>query len=80
MQADVTELPNVRRAYVSWMQGFLSGRNAAREADGLALIDLADYEGQWEWLVTWCSERPDGTLAEAVNALFGERTGQLRTD
>jgi len=74
MQTDVTDLPNTRRAYVSWMQGYLSGRNAARDAGGLALINLADYEAQWDWVVSWCSERPDDVFAEAVGALFAART------
>ena len=74
MQADVTDLPNTRRAYVSWMQGYLSGRNAAREASGLALIDLADYQAQWDWIVSWCSQRPESAFAEAVGALFGDRS------
>ncbi len=73
MQTDVTDLPNTRRAYVSWMQGYLSGRNAAREAHELALIDLADYEAQWDWVVDWCSERPAGAFAEAVGTLFSAR-------
>jgi hypothetical protein len=73
MQTDISDLPNTRRAYVSWMQGYLSGRNVAREAAGRALIDLADYEAQWDWIVSWCGERPDGTFAEAVGALFDAR-------
>ena len=73
MKTDVTDLPNTRRAYVSWMQGYLSGRNAVREANELSLVDLADYEAQWDWIVGWCSERPDGSFAEAVGALFSAR-------
>lgn len=70
MHTDITDLPNVRRAYVSWMQGYLSGRNAAREAAGRELIDVADFEAQWEWLAAWCSERPDATFADGLDALF----------
>ncbi len=73
MQADIVDLPNVRRAYVSWMQGYLSGRNAAREVDGLALVDLSDYEAQWDWIVEWCGEHAESTCAEAAQALFDER-------
>jgi len=73
MQMDVADLPNVRRAYVSWMQGYLSARNVARELDGDVLVDIADYEAQWAWLVDWCNERPDETFADAVGALFDAR-------
>lgn len=75
MQTDIADLPNVRRAYVSWMQGYLSGRNAAREAAGLALVDLADYEAQWDWVAAWCDERPDETFADGVDALFARIAG-----
>ena len=74
MQADIADLPNVRRAYVSWMQGYLSGRNAAREVDGLALVDLSDYEAQWNWIVAWCGARPERSFADAAQALFDERS------
>jgi hypothetical protein len=70
MQSDIADLPNVRRAYVSWMQGYLSARNTAREAAGLALVDVADFEEQWEWIVASCSDAPEATFAEAVEALF----------
>jgi len=80
MQTDIAELPNVRRAYVSWMQGYLSGRNAARDSAGLALIDLADYEAQWQWLAGWCSEHSARSIADAVNALFVEREQQAQSD
>lgn len=73
MQADIADLPNVRRAYVSWMQGYLSGRNAARETRGRALVDLADYEDQWAWITEWCARQPARTFAEATAALFAER-------
>ena len=76
LTADITDLPNTRRAYVSWMQGYLSGRNAARESAGQSLIDLADYEAQWDWLTTWCEPRPDAIFAEAVAALFAARVEQ----
>ena len=79
MQTDVGDLPNVRRAYVSWMQGYLSGRNAAREARGEALIDLSDYETQWDWGVRWCAERPENAFSEAVGALFEERAARSST-
>lgn len=75
MQTDIADLPNVRRAYVSWMQGYLSGRNAAREVEGLALVDLSDYEAQWNWIVDWCGARPERPFAEAAAALFAERVG-----
>lgn len=75
MQTDVADLPNTRRAYVSWMQGYLSARNAARESADLALVDLADYEGQWSWIVAWCAERPDAAFADAADALFAEQAG-----
>ncbi|NNC65450.1 MAG: hypothetical protein HKN84_11740 [Gammaproteobacteria bacterium] len=75
MQADIADLPNVRRAYVSWMQGYLSGRNAAREVDGLALVDLSDYEAQWDWIVDWCGANPESQFADAAGALFAERVG-----
>lgn len=73
MQTDIADLPNVRRAYVSWMQGYLSGRNAARETDGLALVDLSDYEAQWDWIVDWCAANPERPFADAAGALFAER-------
>lgn len=73
MQMDISDLPNVRRAYVSWMQGYLSGRNAAREAAGLELIDIADYEAQWAWLADWCASNPDQAFADALAELFRER-------
>ncbi len=73
MQTDIADLPNVRRAYVSWMQGYLSGRNAAREVDGLALVDLSDYEVQWDWIVDWCSANPERPFVDAAGALFAER-------
>lgn len=73
MQADIADLPNVRRAYVSWMQGYLSGRNAAREIDGLALVDLSDYETQWDWILGWCGANPERPFADAAGALFAER-------
>jgi hypothetical protein len=73
MQTDIADLPNVRRAYVSWMQGYLSGRNAAREVEGLALVDLSDYEAQWNWIVDWCGARPERSFADAAQALFEER-------
>ena len=79
MQADIRDLPNVRRAYVSWMQGYLSGRNGAREARGDSLVDLADYEAQWEWLVQWCADRADRAFGEAVAALFEERAARSPT-
>jgi len=75
MQADIADLPNVRRAYVSWMQGYLSGRNAMREAEGLALVDLADYEAQWDWVVNWCTAEPGQVFADAAAALFEDRAG-----
>ena len=77
MQTDIADLPNTRRAYVSWMQGYLSARNNAREVDGLALVDLADYEMQWDWLIGWCNNNPDNTFAEAAESLFGERVAGL---
>ena len=73
MQTDIADLPNTRRAYVSWMQGYLSGRNAAREADGLAMVDLSDYEAQWDWIVEWCGANPEQPFANAAGALFAER-------
>ncbi len=73
METDIADLPNVRRAYVSWMQGYLSGRNAAREVAGLALVDIADYEAQWEWLTGWCASNPDRAFADALAELFRER-------
>jgi hypothetical protein len=76
MVADIADLPNTRRAYVSWMQGYLSGRNAARESAGLGLIDLADYEAQWDWLTAWCEPQPNAIFAEAVAALFAARVEQ----
>lgn len=79
-QADIADLPNLRRAYVSWMQGYLSGRNAAREAEGLALVDLDDYEAQWAWLSSWCGERPSSSFAQAVDALFDERVRAIASD
>jgi len=79
MQADIADLPNTRRAYVSWMQGYLSGRNAAREAAQLPLIDIADYEAQWDWIVRWCADRPESAFAEAVGALFDERAARPAT-
>lgn len=75
MRADIAELPNVRRAYLSWMQGYLSGRNAAREAEGQALVDLADYEAQWAWIAAWCGAHTERSFAEAVSGLFAERAG-----
>jgi hypothetical protein len=76
MRADIADLPNTRRAYVSWMQGSLSGRNAAREAAGQTLVDIADYEAQWDWIVGWCADRPERLFAEAVGALFDDRTAE----
>lgn len=76
MRTDIADLPNVRRAYVSWMQGYLSGRNAAREAAGLALVDIADYEAQWEWLTGWCAGNPQRAFADALAELFRERAAQ----
>jgi hypothetical protein len=73
MRMDIADLPNVRRAYVSWMQGYLSGRNAARESAGLGLIDIADYEAQWAWLETWCGSNPERAFVDALAALFAER-------
>jgi hypothetical protein len=73
MVADIAELPNVRRSYVSWMQGYLSGRNEAREAEHLELIDLADYETQWLWLTDWCAAHPTSSFAQGVSALFAAR-------
>jgi len=75
MQTDIADLPNVRRAYVSWMQGYLSGRNAAREVEGLALVDLSDYEAQWNWIVDWCGVHSEQPFADAADALFAERVG-----
>ena len=72
MDVDISDLPNVRRAYVSWMQGYLSGRNAAREVAGQSLVDLADFEAQWEWIVEWCGSRPQSAFAEGVDALFAK--------
>ena len=77
METDIADLPNVRRAYVSWMQGYLSGRNAAREAAQLELVDIADYEAQWEWIVAWCDERPERGFVEAVGAMFDDRAARL---
>lgn len=74
MQADIADLPNVRRAYVSWMQGYLSGRNAARETAGLALVDLSDYEAQWDWIAGWCVTNPQRSFADAAQALFDARS------
>ena len=79
MRADISDLPNVRRAYVSWMQGYLSGRNAAREARDESLVDLADYEAQWYWLARWCADQPDRAFSEAVAALFDERAARSPT-
>jgi len=76
MQTDIADLPNVRRAYVSWMQGYLSGRNAAREVAGLALVDIADYEAQWEWLTGWCASNPQRAFADALAELFRERAAR----
>jgi len=76
MQTDIADLPNVRRAYVSWMQGYLSGRNAAREVAGLTLVDIADYEAQWEWLTGWCASNPQRAFADALAELFRERATQ----
>ena len=73
MQTDIADLPNTRRAYVSWMQGYLSGRNAARDADGLTMVDLSDYEAQWDWIVEWCGVNPERPFADAADALFAER-------
>lgn len=70
MSADIAELPNVRRSYVAWMQGFLSAMNMARERRKLPLIDLAGYELQWQRLTAWCADRPDSTFGEASAALF----------
>jgi len=80
MQMDVADLPNVRRAYVSWMQGYLSARNAAREIDGRALVDIADYEAQWTWIVDWCAARPDESFGDAVGALFAERASSAEPE
>lgn len=80
LQADVAELPNTRRAYVSWMQGYLSGRNAAREAVQLGLVDLADYDAQWDWVVVWCGGHPASTFAQAAGALFAERVAALNDE
>jgi hypothetical protein len=80
VQADIADLPNLRRAYVSWMQGYLSGRNAAREAEALALVDLDDYEAQWAWLSSWCAERPSSSFAQAVDALFDERVRVIASE
>ena len=76
MQTDIADLPNVRRAYVSWMQGYLSGRNAAREIAGLPLVDIADYEAQWEWLTGWCAGNPERAFADALAELFRERAAR----
>ena len=72
MSADIAELPNVRRSYVAWMQGFLSAMNASRERRELPLVDLADYEVQWQWLENWCAGHPDNTFASASAALFDD--------
>jgi len=77
MRTDITDLPNTRRAYVSWMQGYLSGRNAAREASGRSLVDLADYEVQWDWVAGWCADRPESSFAGGVEALFSAREAEL---
>ena len=77
METDIADLPNVRRAYVSWMQGYLSGRNAAREAAELALVDIADYEAQWSWLTGWCASNPQRAFVDALAALFEERAASV---
>lgn len=80
MQGDIADLPNVRRAYVSWMQGYLSGRNAAREAAGRTLVDVADFEAQWDWLVERCGSEPNESFADAVDALFAHLVESTAVD
>lgn len=80
MRSDIADLPNVRRAYVSWMQGYLSARNGAREASGLALVDVADFESQWTWIVARCTDAPEETFADAVEALFVSLAAASQTD
>jgi hypothetical protein len=54
-----------------WMEGFVSGHNAAYEAntDDQIRIDLSSLD---LWLRNWCNAHPTKTFAEAGQALRGE--------
>jgi hypothetical protein len=70
MATDIRELPNVARGYISWMQGYMSGVNAARQAQGLSLANLSDYENQWVELRKWCQAHPSARVWQGVDELY----------
>jgi hypothetical protein len=52
--------------YSSWSQGFLTGINEGRMANGVETVDLSDSAGQWSWLQNHCQNNPLILVREAA--------------
>jgi hypothetical protein len=58
--------------YFSWSQGFLTGINEGRMANGVEPVDLGDGAGQWQWLQDHCRQNPTLQVREAALGLVLE--------
>ena len=57
---------------MSWMQGYLTGKNIARGAAGLPFLDLTGPEGQFRYVKNYCEENPLKIVAFGVENLWQE--------
>jgi hypothetical protein len=60
-------------SYISWMQGYLTAKNIAREIIyKLPPVDLAGHEGQLIWLKNYCEDNPLEQVGVGVQMLWNE--------
>lgn len=64
-------------AYMSWVQGWLSGINAARKLQGQSIIDLdaMSFNAMQDFVRSYCGSHPKATVLDAGLGLLGQITG-----
>jgi len=68
--------PELRREYVSWIRGFLSGHNYANQKQQVSDVSRGTVE---QYVERFCRERPKAEVTEAASRMSDDYSGRGAT-